>query len=163
VVSQTTHLFNASIRTNLLLAKPDASDEEVRAAVRAAQLEHFVATLPHGLDTALGEGGAKLSGGERQRLAIARALLKDAPVLVLDEPTSGLDAVTERGLWEALEPLMRGRTVLLITHRLSSAPASSRIAVMRCGRVAELGEHDALLAAGGLYARLWDQQGEQLG
>ncbi len=163
VVSQTTHLFNASIRTNLLLAKPDASDEELRAAVCAAQLDGFIASLPQGLDTPLGESGAKLSGGERQRLAIARALLKDAPVLILDEPTSGLDALTERALWKALEPLVRKRTVLLITHRLASAPEGSRIAVMNCGRVVEVGAHATLLAADGLYRRLWEQQAEQLG
>jgi ATP-binding cassette subfamily C protein CydC len=163
VVAQTTHLFNASVRTNLLLARPDASEDELRAALAAAQLADFVAALPQGLDTPLGEGGAKLSGGERQRLAIARALLKDAPALVLDEPASGLDAKTEEELWDALAPLTQGRTVLLITHRLRALAPGAPIAVMRCGRVVELGDHASLLAAGGLYRRLWEQQNEQLG
>jgi ATP-binding cassette subfamily C protein CydC len=162
VVAQTTHLFNASLRTNLLLAKPDATEAELRAALSAAQLEGFVAGLPRGLDTPVGEGGAKLSGGERQRVAIARALLKDAPVLILDEPTSGLDPATERELWNALAPLMPGRTVLLITHRLASAPHRGRIAVLRCGRVVEEGDRASLLATEGLYRRLWDQQAEQI-
>jgi ATP-binding cassette subfamily C protein CydC len=162
VVSQTTHLFNATIRTNLLLARPDATEEQIRAAVRAAQLDAFINGLPQGLDTPLGEGGAKLSGGERQRLAIARALMKDAPVLILDEPASSLDAGTEQALWETLRPLIAGRTVMLITHRLGAAIAGGRIAVMDRGRVVEMGDHGALLAAGGLYRRLWEQQNERI-
>nr|MCU0510368.1 ATP-binding cassette domain-containing protein [Anaerolineae bacterium] len=138
-------------------------EDELRAAISAAQLDAFVASLPQGLDTPLGEGGAKLSGGERQRLAIARALLKDAPVLLLDEPASGLDATTEANLWDALRPLIEGRTVLLITHRLGNPLGGSRIAVMNGGRVVEQGDHASLVAAGGLYRQLWDRQTEQIG
>ncbi len=158
VVAQGTHLFNASIRTNLLLARPEARQDEIEAAARAAQLHDFIASLPEGYDTRVGEGGRKLSGGERQRLAIARALLKDAPILILDEPTAALDAGTEEALWQALAPLLEGRTTLLITHRLGGPAALGQIAVMDRGRVIELGEHATLLAAGGLYRKLWDQQ-----
>lgn len=163
VVAQRTHLFNASIRTNLLLARPDATPAEIEAAARAAQIHDFIVSLPDGYDTRIGEGGRTLSGGERQRLAIARALLKDAPILILDEPATALDVGTEARLWQALTPLLAGRTALLITHRLGApagagpAPAG-QIAVMAHGRVVETGEHAALLAAGGLYRRLWDQQ-----
>lgn len=158
VVAQTTHLFNATIRTNLLLARPDATQAEVEAAARAAQLHDFVASLPEGYDTRVGEGGRSLSGGERQRIAIARALLKNAPVLVLDEPAAALDATTESALWAALRPLLARRTTLLITHRLGGSAAQGQVAVMDRGRVVEVGDHAALLAAGGLYRKLWDQQ-----
>lgn len=158
VVAQQTHLFNATIRTNLLLARPAATQAELEQAARAAQIHDFIAALPDGYDTRVGEGGRQLSGGERQRVAIARALLKDAPVLILDEPAAALDAVTEAELWVAIAPLLAGRTTILITHHLGGPGPGGRIAVMAHGRVVEMGDHAALLAAGGVYRRLWDQQ-----
>ncbi|MGE5603933.1 MAG: thiol reductant ABC exporter subunit CydC, partial [Nitrososphaerales archaeon] len=158
VVAQRTHLFNATIRTNLLLARPDATQAEIEAATRAAQLHDFIASLPDGYDTRVGDGGRKLSGGEQQRLAIARALLKDAPVLLLDEPAAALDAGTEEALWHGLGPMLAGRTTLVITHRLGGPAGQGQIAVMDRGRVVETGSHAALLAAGGLYRKLWEQQ-----
>lgn len=134
VVAQQTHLFNGSVRDNLLLAKPGASDEELAEACRRAQLDEVIARLPQGLDTWIGEQGLKLSGGERQRLAIARALLKDAPILLLDEPTANLDAASERAVLAALAELARGRTTLLITHRRGGLAAMDQILVLDAGR-----------------------------
>ena len=162
VVMQRSYLFNASIRTNLLLARPGATDAEIGAAAERAQLHRFIRTLPAGYDTVIGENGVQLSGGERQRLAIARALLKDAPILVLDEPTAALDRTTAAEVWQALEPLMQGRTTLLITHLLDHSPERGQVAVMDRGAVIELGSHHALLAANGPYRRLWDQQQHRL-
>ncbi len=158
VVSQTTHLFNATLRENLLLARPDASESDLWEALAQAQLADFVRDLPQGLDTWAGEMGVQLSGGERQRLAIARALLKDAPILLLDEPTANLDAATERALWRDLSRLMAGRSVLLITHRLVGMEQMDAILVLRAGRIVARGTHAELLASGGLYARLWALQ-----
>ena len=158
VVSQTTHLFNATLRENLLLARPDASESDLWEALAQAQLADFVRDLPQGLDTWTGEMGVQLSGGERQRLAIARALLKDAPILLLDEPTANLDAATERALWRDLSRLMAGRSVLLITHRLVGMEQMDAILVLRAGRIVARGTHAELLASGGLYARLWALQ-----
>jgi ATP-binding cassette subfamily C protein CydCD len=154
LVAQDTYLFNRSVRENLLLARPTATLEEVEAAARSANAHDFVAALPDGYETRVGERGLQLSGGQRQRIAIARALLKDAPVLVLDEATSHLDAENERQVHEALERLMRGRTTLVIAHRLSTIRSADRIVVLDRGTVAEEGTHDALLARGGLYAQL---------
>jgi ATP-binding cassette, subfamily C, bacterial CydC len=138
VIAQQTVIFNLSLRDNLLLAAPDADGARIERAVRAAQLEHFVASLPLGYDTVLGEGGALVSGGEARRIAIARALLKDAPVLVLDEPTEGLDARTARDLYAALDAAAHNRTLLLITHRLSGlARLVDEVVVMNAGRVIE--------------------------
>ena len=135
VVSQQTHLFNVSVRDNLKLARPDATDSQLMAALQAAQLERDIADLPDGLDTLAGENGARFSGGQARRLSIARALLKDAPMLLLDEPTEGLDAASERAVLDALAELMRGRTTLLITHRLSALRVVSRVASLEEGRI----------------------------
>lgn len=162
VVSQRTHLFNATIRDNLLLARPTARDDEIERALEAAQLHDLVAALPDGLGTWIGEQGLALSGGERQRLAIARALLKDAPVLVLDEATANLDPVTERAILDTLQSALAGRTTLLITHRLAGLETAAEILVLDAGRVVERGTLDELLASGGHFRRLWDIQYQAL-
>ena len=154
VVAQDTYLFHGSVRDNLLLARPGAGQDELEAAARAARAHEFIRALPDGYDTVVGERGLKLSGGERQRVAIARALLKAAPILVLDEPTSSVDAANEAQIQLALDELTRGRTTLVIAHRLSTVRNADRIVVMEAGRVTETGEHAGLLARGGAYARL---------
>jgi ATP-binding cassette subfamily B protein len=154
LVPQEGTLFAASARDNLRYGNWDASEEQIWEAARAANAEAFLRELPQGLDTFLGEGGARLSGGQRQRVAIARALLRDAPVLLLDEATSALDAESERLVQEALERLMQGRTTLVIAHRLATVRKADRIVVMDQGRIVEEGTHGKLNAAGGLYARL---------
>ena len=162
VVSQSTHLFNATLRENLLLARPRASETELWDVLERAQLAEFVHALPQGLDTWIGELGVQLSGGERQRLAIARALLKDAPILLLDEPTANLDAVTEEALWRDLTGLMADKSVLLITHRLVGMAQMDTILVLRAGHLIERGTHQELMEAGGLYARMWALQHDVL-
>jgi ATP-binding cassette subfamily C protein CydC len=147
LVSQHTHLFDASIRENLLLAAPDAPQAKLEQACRTAQIHDFIAALPEGYDTWAGETGVRLSGGQARRIAIARALLRDAPILLLDEPTEGLDAATERALMDALKVLMAGRTVLMITHRAATLADMDRILVLRHGRIVEQGTHRELLAA----------------
>jgi ATP-binding cassette subfamily B protein len=154
LVPQEGTLFAASARDNLRYGNWEASEEAIWEAARAANAEGFLRQLPEGLDTFLGEGGARLSGGQRQRIAIARALLRDAPILLLDEATSALDAESERLVQQALERLMEGRTTLVIAHRLATVRAADRIVVMDHGRIVEEGKHAALSAAGGLYARL---------
>jgi ATP-binding cassette subfamily C protein CydD len=154
VVAQDTYLFFGTVRENLLLAKPDADDVDLSRAVTAAQAAAFIHRLPQGLDTVVGERGLKLSGGERQRIAIARALLKDAPLLVLDEPTSSIDAANEVEITRALSDLTRGRTTIVIAHRLSTVRNADRIVVMDNGRVVESGGHADLLARNGVYAGL---------
>jgi ATP-binding cassette subfamily B protein len=154
LVPQEGTLFAASARDNLRYGAWDASEEAIWEAARAANAEEFLQALPQGLDTFLGEGGARLSGGQRQRVAIARALLRDAPILLLDEATSALDAESERLVQQALERLMKDRTTLVIAHRLATVRAADRIVVMDAGRIVEQGTHGVLQAAGGLYARL---------
>ena len=158
LVAQDTYLFHDTLRANILLARPEADDAALRAAIERAALAEVVDGLPDGLDTVVGERGARLSGGQRQRVAIARAFLKDAPVLVLDEATSHLDAVSEAAVRQALERLARDRTTLVIAHRLSTIRDADAIVVLDEGRVVEIGSHAVLLAKGGLYAHLVARQ-----
>lgn len=158
VVSQRTHLFNGTVRDNLLLARPAASEAEMVAAAQQAQIHDFIAALPQGYDTWIGEQGLTFSGGERQRLAIARALLRDAPILILDEATANLDALAEQQVLQAVETAMRGRTTLIITHRLTGLETADQIVVLRNGRVVQQGTHAGLLARPGLYRRMWSLQ-----
>ncbi|MCX5979658.1 MAG: ABC transporter ATP-binding protein [Chloroflexi bacterium] len=154
VVTQETHLLHASIGDNLRYARPDATDEQLWAALQGASLDGRVHELPQGLETIVGERGYKLSGGERQRLAIARVLLKDPPILLLDEATSALDSVSERHVQEALERAMNGRTTIAVAHRLSTVASADQILVLDHGVIVERGRHDELRRAGGLYASL---------
>jgi ATP-binding cassette subfamily B protein len=158
VVTQEPYLFHASIRDNIRYARPEASDEEVHAAARAAYIHEFVDALPRGYDTVVGERGYRLSGGEKQRVAIARAVLKDSPILILDEATSSLDSHSEHVIQLALEKLARGRTTLIIAHRLSTVLRADVIFVVDGGRIVDRGTHAELLARGGLYASLYRRQ-----
>ena len=148
-------LFDESVADNIALGRPGASRAEIETAARNAAAHDFIAEMPQGYDTRVGEGGLKLSGGQRQRIAIARAMLRDAPILLLDEATSALDTESERQVQEALARLMEGRTTIVIAHRLSTVRDADRIYVLDRGRVAESGDHDALMAHGGLYAQLY--------
>ncbi|WP_422794953.1 ABC transporter ATP-binding protein [Sphingobium mellinum] len=154
MVPQDSVIFASSARDNLRFGRWDADDEDIWQAARAANAEDFLRALPEGLDTYLGEGGARLSGGQRQRLSIARALLRDAPILLLDEATSALDAESERLVQEALGRLMIGRTTIVIAHRLATVRAADRIIVLDKGDIVEQGDHASLMTAKGLYARL---------
>jgi ATP-binding cassette subfamily B protein len=158
VVTQETYLFHTTIRRNLLYGRPEATQEELEAAARAANIHDRIVELPAGYDTVVGERGYKLSGGEKQRLAIARVILKDPRILILDEATSSLDTTSERLVQAALEPLMKGRTTIAIAHRLSTILSADVIFVVDRGRIVERGTHDELLAAGGVYARVYEQQ-----
>ncbi|MEW6684186.1 MAG: ABC transporter ATP-binding protein [Nitrospirota bacterium] len=158
LVPQDPVLFNGTVRENLLFGRPDASDADLDNAVRAARAHEFVAALPEGYDTLVGERGVKLSGGQKQRLAIARALLKDPPIVVLDEATSNIDSETEVQIQEALERLIAGRTTLIIAHRLSTLRSVDRLIIMDHGRIVETGTHDDLLRRGGLYTALYEAQ-----
>ncbi|MEO7199397.1 MAG: ABC transporter ATP-binding protein [Dokdonella sp.] len=163
MVTQDTALLHRSIRENLLYGRPQASEDELWAALEGAKAADFIAALSdshgnRGLDVAVGERGVKLSGGQRQRIAIARVLLKDAPILVLDEATSALDSEVEAAIQESLDGLMQGKTVIAIAHRLSTIARMDRLVVLQAGRIAELGNHAELIERGGLYARLWQHQ-----
>ena len=156
-------MFNRSARENIRYGRPDATEAEVLAAARRAQAHDFICDLKDfrgrsGYDAHLGERGVKLSGGQRQRIALARVMLKDAPILILDEATSALDSGVEAAILETMETLMEGKTVLAIAHRLSTIAQMDRIVVMNQGQIVEQGPHAALLEAGGLYARLWARQ-----
>jgi ATP-binding cassette subfamily B protein len=151
-------LFSDSIRDNIAFGRPGARQAEIEAAARAAHAHEFICALPDGYDTQVGERGAKLSGGERQRIAIARALLKDAPLLILDEATSALDADSEEKVQQALTELTRGRTTFVIAHRLSTVVSADRIAVFKDGQLQELGTHTELLGKSGYYAELVRKQ-----
>ncbi len=151
-------IFAASVADNIRYGRPEATDEEVIAAARMAHAEEFIARMPDGYRSLVGERGVTLSGGQRQRIAIARAILRDAPLLLLDEATSALDAESETLVQEALSTLMKGRTTLVIAHRLATVLDCDRIVVMDRGRIVEQGTHAELAAAGGLYARLAELQ-----
>jgi ATP-binding cassette subfamily B protein len=159
VVSQETYLFHASVRDNLSFAKPDATDEELEEAARAARIHDVIAGLPDGYDTVVGERGYRFSGGEKQRIAIARTILRNPPILVLDEATSALDTETERLVQEALDSLAEGRTTITIAHRLSTIRDAEQIVVLDRGRVVETGRHDELMRLGGRYAALAARDG----
>jgi thiol reductant ABC exporter CydC subunit len=158
VVQQHTHLFNTTIRGNLMMAKPDAGEKELIEATQKARLYEFIQSLPQGFDTYIGESGFKLSGGQRQRVAIARALLKDAPILVLDEATAGLDPVTEREVMQDIYDCAKGRTALVITHRLVALEAMDEILVLDQGRIIERGGMAELLAQDGVFRQMWELQ-----
>lgn len=160
LVSQDIYLFPASVYENIAYGKPNASREEVVAAARVANAHDFIMELPDGYDSAVGERGIRLSGGQKQRIAIARAVLKDAPVLLLDEPTSALDTYSESLVQEALNRVMHGRTVLVVAHRLSTIKDADEVLVMDQGRIVERGTHEALLEAGGVYQHLYLRQFE---
>jgi ATP-binding cassette, subfamily B, bacterial len=162
LVSQDVYLFHGSIGENIAYRTRDVPRAAVERAAALAQLHEFVASLPQGYDTLVGERGIKLSGGQRQRLSIARAILKDAPILVLDEATSAVDTETERAIQQNLRRITRGRTALVIAHRLSTIRHADRILVLTGGRVVEEGRHDQLVARGGIYADLWHVQSGDL-
>ncbi|HEY3109944.1 MAG TPA: ATP-binding cassette domain-containing protein, partial [Chloroflexota bacterium] len=161
MVTQETYLFHDTIRANLLYAKPDATPAEIEAASRAANIHDFIASLPEGYDTIVGERGYRLSGGEKQRVALARVILKDPRILVLDEATSHLDSESEALIQAALERVMAGRTSIVIAHRLSTILKADTILVLDRGRLVEQGTHEQLLERGGLYARLFETQFRQ--
>ena len=158
IVSQETVLFDDLIRNNIAYGRPDATEEQIIEAARAAYAWEFIERLPNGLDTFVGENGLKLSGGQRQRLAIARAILRDPPILILDEATSALDSESEKLVQQALANLMKARTTLVIAHRLSTVQHADRLVVMKRGRIEEIGTHAELLQKGGLYTRLYQTQ-----
>ena len=158
IVQQDVYLFNDTIKNNILYGNPTATDEEVIAAAKRANIHEYVTSLPEGYETVIGERGVKLSGGQKQRLSIARVFLKDPPILILDEATSALDNTTEILIQQSLDELCKGRTTVVVAHRLSTVKNADRIAVISEGKVAELGNHDELMALNGEYARLYELQ-----
>ena len=158
IVQQDIYLFNASIRDNILYGRLDATEEEVVEAAKRANIHDYIMTLDEGYDTVIGERGVRLSGGQKQRLCIARVFLKNPPMLILDEATSALDNTTEIMIQQALDELCKGRTTLVVAHRLSTIKNADAIAVISDGRILEQGTHDELLQTGGLYSQLYHQQ-----
>jgi ATP-binding cassette subfamily B protein len=163
VVPQDVVLFNDTIRYNIAYGRPDASTAELREAAAKAQLLEFIESLPQGWDTRVGERGLKLSGGEKQRVGIARVILTDPKILVLDEATSALDSATEAEVQEALDAAAAGRTTIVVAHRLSTIARAAEILVLDAGQIVERGDHETLVAKGGLYADLWTRQAEGAG
>jgi subfamily B ATP-binding cassette protein MsbA len=163
IVTQETVLFNDTLRNNIAYGQPNVPRDRVEAAAKAALAHDFIQTLPSGYDTVIGERGVRLSGGERQRLAIARAILKNAPVLILDEATSALDTESESLVQAALQNLMTGRTVLVIAHRLSTVRRADRIVVLEGGTISDIGAHEELMQKLGSYRRLYELQFEEVG
>jgi ABC-type multidrug transport system fused ATPase/permease subunit len=157
-VLQDTVLFYGSIRENIAYGRPDATEEEIIEAAKLANIYDLIQRLPHGLDTLVGERGVTLSGGERQRIGIARAVVRNSPILILDEPTSSLDAESEKIVLEALEKLMIGRTVIIIAHRLNTIRHVDKIIVLTNGTIAEEGTHDQLIQKGKIYEQLYNVQ-----
>ena len=158
LVEQSVTLFPATIKENILYGKPDASDAEVEEAAKVAEISGFIETLPEGWSTLIGEGGKRLSGGQRQRLAIARAIIKDAPLLILDEATSAVDNETEAALQRSIQKISNDRTTLIVAHRLSTIRNADEIIVLDNGKIVEKGTHDSLLNHDGVYAKLWSVQ-----
>jgi subfamily B ATP-binding cassette protein MsbA len=158
IVTQETILFNDTVRNNIAYGRPETSQEAIELAARAALAHDFILQMPKGYDTQIGERGQRLSGGERQRMAIARAILKNPPILILDEATSALDSESELYVQRALGNLMEGRTVFVIAHRLSTVRSADRIVVIQNGEIQEKGTHQELLDRGGLYQRLYEMQ-----
>jgi ABC-type multidrug transport system fused ATPase/permease subunit len=150
-------LFHTTVAANIAFGAADATPERIREAARQAEAEEFILKLPNGYDAVLGEGGMTLSGGQRQRLALARALLRKAPIIILDEPTSSLDLRTETFVWRNVEKLLAGKTAIVIAHRLSTARMADRIVVLEDGAVVEQGSHDQLLERRGVYYQLWQR------
>jgi subfamily B ATP-binding cassette protein MsbA len=162
IVAQDTFLFNDTVANNIGYGLKNATPEQVRQAARDALAEEFILRMPGGYETMIGERGMKLSGGQRQRLAIARALLKNAPILILDEATSHLDTESEMLVQRALQTLMEHRTVIVIAHRLSTVRRADKIVVLNQGHIVETGKHEELVARGGLYQRLYDMQFQEV-
>ena len=162
-VLQETVLFRGTIRENIAYGRPGATDEEIVAAAKVANADEFISRMPHGYDTVVGERGDTLSGGQRQRIGIARAVIRNSPIMILDEPTAALDTESEHLVIDALRELMKGRTVIMIAHRLSTISEADKIIVLKDGVVAEEGSHSALLALGGVYAELHRIQYETTG
>ena len=158
IVQQDVYLFNASVRENILYGRPDATEEEMIEAAKRANIHDYIMNMPDGYDTEIGERGVRLSGGQKQRLSIARVFLKNPPILILDEATSALDNATEILIQEALDELCRGRTTIVVAHRLSTIKNADEIAVISEGKITERGSHDELMALGGTYEKLYSQQ-----
>ena len=162
-VLQETVLFRGTIRENIAYGRPGATDEEIVAAAKVANADEFIGRMPHGYDTVVGERGDTLSGGQRQRIGIARAVIRNSPIMILDEPTAALDTESEHLVIDGLRELMKGRTVIMIAHRLSTISEADKIVVLKDGVVAEEGSHSELLALGGVYAELHRIQYETTG